>query len=236
MYYKLVFIFILNLALAATLQAEPLTFEQAPMSVLIADEVEFFIDQQNYDSNYPVQYKIKKTDHLLKLKRCKQSLQSEFINPEKKTGNTYIRVKCHDPFWQVSLPVYITVYKDVLALKRPLPQNSIITPDAVHKVKKDVSQLGKGFFEKIQNLQKYRLLRALPADTIITPAYLKKRLMVKSGQIVTIENNSAYISIKMSGKALNNGAIGDTVKVKNLSSGKIIQAEVIKSGLVRAYP
>ncbi len=236
MHHKLFFIFIFNLTFSASLQAEPLKFEQAPMSVLIADEIEFFIDQQNYNSSYPVQYKIKKMDQLVQLKRCDQSLQSEFISPEKKTGSTYIRVKCRDPFWQVSLPVYITVYKDVLALKKPLPQNSIIKPDDVYKIKKDVSLLRKGFFEDTQNLQKFRLKRALPANTILSPAHLKKKLMVKSGQIVTIENNSAYISIKMSGKALNNGSIGDTIKVKNLSSGKIIQAEVIKPGLVRAYP
>jgi flagella basal body P-ring formation protein FlgA len=39
----------------------------------------------------------------------------------------------------------------------------------------------------------------------------------------------------MTGKALNNGGYGDIVKVKNLSSGKIIQATVIQNGMVKVF-
>jgi flagella basal body P-ring formation protein FlgA len=56
---------------------------------------------------------------------------------------------------------------------------------------------------------------------------------VKKGERVTITAALSSINIKMSGKALSNGSIGEMIKVKNISSNKTIEAQVIRPGIVQ---
>ncbi len=44
------------------------------------------------------------------------------------------------------------------------------------------------------------------------------------------------LQVRMKGKALDNGARGDRIRVRNLSSGRQISGEMIASGVIQVTP
>ena len=62
---------------------------------------------------------------------------------------------------------------------------------------------------------------------------MPKASELKKGDVVDIVAESQGLQIRMTGKAINNGAKGQRINVKNLSSNRIIQAIVKNSGLVQ---
>ena len=65
-----------------------------------------------------------------------------------------------------------------------------------------------------------RLLKVLKVN------HLKPDWLVHRNQRIIIEHTIGTISVKMEGIALSNGAKGDRVSVKNISSNKIIEGFV----------
>jgi flagella basal body P-ring formation protein FlgA len=49
---------------------------------------------------------------------------------------------------------------------------------------------------------------------------------VTKGNLVTIEMRNAGMSLSTQGKALEEGSLGDVIRVTNISSNKIIEAKV----------
>ncbi len=61
-------------------------------------------------------------------------------------------------------------------------------------------------------------------------------ILVKRGAIVTIRLETPNMSLTARGKALENGSLGDVIRVMNLQSNKTIQVEVTAENDVRAIP
>jgi flagella basal body P-ring formation protein FlgA len=57
--------------------------------------------------------------------------------------------------------------------------------------------------------------------------------MVMRGQHVTIIAESGGLDLRVKGKALMDGRQGQTIQVKNLSSQKLIYAQVVGTGMVK---
>jgi flagellar basal body P-ring formation protein FlgA len=77
-----------------------------------------------------------------------------------------------------------------------------------------------------------RLRKELPAGTVITSQVLEDQILVQTGEIVNVTAENPRLSIHTSGKALDRGKMGDTVRVKNLTSGKEIYGKVTGSSTV----
>ena len=77
-----------------------------------------------------------------------------------------------------------------------------------------------------------KLRKDLPAGTVITSQVLEEQVMVQSGEIVSVVVDNPRLAIHTSGKALERGRLGDTVRVKNLTSGKEIYGKVTGTSTV----
>jgi flagella basal body P-ring formation protein FlgA len=77
------------------------------------------------------------------------------------------------------------------------------------------------------------LLRSVTAGMLLSTAMLKPAILIKRGEKVIISAESSSLQVKMEGLALQAGAKGELIEVKNLSSRQVIEAEVIAPGLVR---
>ena len=76
------------------------------------------------------------------------------------------------------------------------------------------------------------LQRPLAAGKPFDARFLKPRLLVKRGQEVVLLANTSSLSVRMSGKALADGAKGDLIKVRNTSSQRIVEGIVLENGIV----
>lgn len=75
--------------------------------------------------------------------------------------------------------------------------------------------------------------RVLDAMETVLPDNISAPLAVKKGEYVTLFLTQGGLHLTASGKALENGATGDTVRVVNTSSSRIIEGEVVGAQSIR---
>ncbi|MDC9700721.1 MAG: flagellar basal body P-ring formation chaperone FlgA [Alphaproteobacteria bacterium] len=78
--------------------------------------------------------------------------------------------------------------------------------------------------------------RMLSAGLPLRRTDIEKRKLVKRGNIVTIMFRSPGLMIRTQGQSMNDGSIGDTLKVINNHSRRIIKTTVIGPGVVTVSP
>jgi flagellar basal body P-ring formation protein FlgA len=71
-----------------------------------------------------------------------------------------------------------------------------------------------------------RLRKDTAAGTVMTPQLLEDQILVKNGDVVSIVAENPRLLINANGRALDKGRLGETIRVKNLTSGKEILGKV----------
>lgn len=197
-------------------------------------EAENFLKNKDFSSPYPAQIEIKRISEKIKLKKCISPITFDFANKRKKTGHTLLKASCSSPVnWRINLPVKITVFQDVLVLKQPVIRSQTIDNDDIIVKKMNVSQLTKGYYTHINQLNQLETKRNLKALTVLSPSHLKAKRLIQSGQQVTLQLNYSGIGVKASGTALQSASKGQRIKVRNNSSLKIIEGIVTSNSIVQ---
>lgn len=202
--------------------------------ISIRMQAEDFIQQYPYESPYSPRFEIGYIDNRLRLKTCPEPLQVEFARREKTHGNTAININC--PLaggWKLLLPVRIDLFDDVLVLTQAIHKGQIIDVNLVKHQKQNISRLNNGYYSQKIELVELEARRNIKRGTILTPASLNPRLMVKSGQRVTLILDYKGLQIKSTGQALQSARRGDVIKVRNNQSSRIVEGIVSGEAEVR---
>ena len=187
-----------------------------------------------YTSPYPPRFQLGKLDSRLRLKACPEPLSIEFARRNLVSGNTAILVRCPlASAWKIHLPVTIDVYDDVIVAAKPLLKGQFIDTTAVRFQKHNIASLKNGYYSRDSNLEQLESRRNLAQGTVLTPANLSPRLMVRSGQQVTLVLNYNGMQIRSTGEALQSASLGEVVRVRNSQSLKIVEGVVSGEAQVR---
>jgi flagellar basal body P-ring formation protein FlgA len=81
----------------------------------------------------------------------------------------------------------------------------------------------------------YIFTRDIPADGLLTWHDLARRPLVRRGDLVDVTASEGSLSVTMKGQALENGAQGDQITVRNLDSHKDISALVVSENRVEVH-
>lgn len=175
-----------------------------------------------------------KLDSRLKLDRCDSPLQAFLPEGSRALGKTTVGVKCSDSKpWSLHVPVTISIYSKVLVATRTLQKNEVLTPDDIKLAEHDLSSLAYGYFEDISAGVGLKIKKRALAGDVLTPSMLKKPMIIKRGQKISIVAESGSMEVRMMGEALNNGAVGDRIKVMNVKSRQKLDAIVLSSAEVK---
>lgn len=173
-------------------------------------------------------------DSRLKLKKCNKSLRAFLPKGSREMGKTTVGVKCVGSHpWSLHVPVTISLYKNVVVSSRTLRKGDVITVGDVKLTKHNIADLSYGYFVDTKSGIGMKVKRRAVAGTVLTPSMLKKPLIISRGQKVAILAQSGRMEVRMMGKALNNGAIGDRIKVLNIKSKQKLEAVVTSSSEVK---
>ena len=183
-----------------------------------------------------------KSDPIIKenriFKKCVHELN---IRPIFNNFKTVI-VSCNKPLkWQITIRTNADSTKKIytkkniknisnsiklITLKNNLKKGEVIQKNDL-KFDYKLSSIGKGFFENFDNLIGRKINQNLSRGQIIKTRHLKENFMVAEGQSIIIFSDLHGINVRMQGSALENGHFNEFIKVKNLSSGKIVQGKII---------
>ena len=78
--------------------------------------------------------------------------------------------------------------------------------------------------------------RRLQAGRVVRAALVGPPILVRAKSTVTMEISAPYMSLTARGVAIDEGAAGDVVRVRNLQSGKTVHAVVVGPDRVAAQP
>ncbi|WP_368181311.1 lateral flagellar basal body P-ring formation protein LfgA [Aeromonas sp. R7-5] len=141
-------------------------------------------------------------------------------------------VECTEPAWQLRARVEVTLMLPVWVAARDIPKGHVIAPEDLLEKSLDASRLQRGFTHSSQPLAGSKSLRHLRMGQLVGELDLQQAWAVRAGEGVLIRAGQPGFSATTRGTALSNGAIGEGVRVRNLGSGKEIQAWVVDKGEV----
>ncbi len=107
---------------------------------------------------------------------------------------------------------------------RPVSRGDLLTREDLGL--QTLSRSGGGGFTEIDELVGRRAKKSLRAGLVLHDRHLQPDWMVHAKQSVSVVNNAGGIEVTTAGIALENGRLGDLVKVRNLSSNSILHGFV----------
>ena len=187
-----------------------------------------------FDADAAVDVAVSPLDSRLKLQACTAPLDVFLNTNSRPQGRVTAGVRCAAPKpWTVYVPAAISIYQDVIAAARPLPRGYALTTADLKKVRINISGKRMPYYAQEDQVVGMILRRSIRSGAILLSNQLEQRNLVHRGEQVTLLAETNGLQVRMKGKALSDGAQGDVVQVKNLSSQRIVEGVVTQIGLVQ---
>lgn len=134
--------------------------------------------------------------------------------------------------WKEKVTVRPDVFVPVVMPKSLIERDTVITSDDLQLKKYNISNSRSGLIMQMDEVVGLTSKRALQPGKPLTRAGLVEPLLVKRDQPIMIVAHMAGITASMPGVALKNGRKGDMIKVRNISSQRVISGRVDDDGIV----
>ncbi|WP_297003988.1 flagellar basal body P-ring formation chaperone FlgA [Thalassolituus sp. UBA6592] len=167
-----------------------------------------------------------------RLQDCDSQPLTDLVKPLQ-PGRNGIEIHCPSPYWSRHMAIQLHVYREVAVLAHSTTAGVHLTSADIRYVRHDIGELNKGFFGRNIPLRGLQVKRSLRAGTVLSPDMLDEPLIIGRGDEVDIRVNRPGISVTMKGTAMGRAREGETLRVKNNRSGKIVTATAIAPGLVQ---
>lgn len=172
-------------------------------------------------------------DSRLKLPLCSEPLVISTAKNTLKAGRNSIGVRCNSKKkWAIYTSAIINIYKNVIVLSQPIRRGEFYDESILQSKKKEISTLRSGFFTDTKNIINKQATRNLNIGSVISKSNITEPKLIKRGEKVTINLSSLNFNISVAGIALMDGIKNQNIRIKNIKSKQIIQATVVKQGLV----
>ncbi len=225
---------ILSLLLLALFPLGPAIADEYHPHSDIYQQVKSFLLAQNSGHSENIEVQIGRIDPRLRLKRCAQPLEVFLPQGSRDSGRTIVGVKCAGPkAWTIYVQADVKKSIEVYISTSPISRGTLITESHIQLQLMDSSKLRFGYITDKDKIIGMVAGRRIAADTVITPRMLDAPKLVKRGEKVQIIAEVDGIVVRVEGEALEDGAKGDMIRVRNNSSKKIIEAIVIAPGKVK---
>ncbi|WRE75602.1 flagellar basal body P-ring formation protein FlgA [Helicobacter pylori] len=147
-------------------------------------------------------------------------------NKLKKDGVVFLRLE-NEP--NLRLPVRYSVVGSMQAFKSAsaIKKDENITANNTKKERVLFGALSNPLLEGA--IDKVSAKNFIPPDTLLSADKTQALIIVRKNDIITGVYEEGQISIEISLKALENGALNQIIQAKNLESNKILKAKVLSS-------
>ncbi|ATM96331.1 flagellar basal body P-ring biosynthesis protein FlgA [Yersinia frederiksenii] len=145
-------------------------------------------------------------------------------------GNISLSVRCDGQRRFIQTQVQVSGHYAVAA--RRLPSGAKITPEDIEMKQGRLDTLPPGALLEPHFAQGAVSLRQINAGQPLTRNMLRRLWVIKAGQDVQVLAQGEGFNVNSNGKAMNNGAVQDNVRVR-MASGQIVSGTVAEDGTIR---
>ncbi len=173
---------------------------------------------------------------VVKISDSNPDIKVEFPPNFKFLGNELVRVQILaggvkiKTLWVKS---NIRIYSEIVRSARPILRNEILNDKDLYIDKKLVSHIQKGVFNNTMEITGMRAKRVIKKGAVILDSDIMIPPIIRRGSILNILAQKGLLTVSTKGKALEKGFKGKMMKVENLSSRKVVLAEVVDSKTVK---
>tara|TARA_R100001591_G_scaffold63702_1_gene73397 strand:- start:32656 stop:33420 length:765 start_codon:yes stop_codon:yes gene_type:complete len=173
-------------------------------------------------------------DSRLRLQHCEGGLEAFSNRDITAAGNVTVGVRCHQPVaWTVYLPLQIKVMQPMVVIARPVSANHVLTEQDLRIEQRDIGNLRQGYMANIAAVVGQQAKYSLGMGTVIQKNHLRPLNVVKRGESIVLVASAGTMEVRMQGTAMADAGIGDRVRVRNLSSDRVVEGVVDSPGVVR---
>ncbi len=130
------------------------------------------------------------------------------------------------------VPVDITLFDDVVVTTRRLKRKDVITDGDVVIERRDINLRKDRPFTALKEVVGWRVRRSLADGAVLTQTAIEENPLVLRGEKVTLRYQTANLLLTAIGEAIEDGWKGRPIRVKNLSSKKLITGVPVDDGIV----
>jgi flagella basal body P-ring formation protein FlgA len=174
-------------------------------------------------------------DARLALAPCGHRLET-FAPPGRGAGRTTVGVRCNAPKpWTLYVPVQVDASVATIVLRDAMPRGSVLTAGDMRVELKPASGVFGQPVSSVSSAVGKQLRRDTAAGTALKINMLTDPQAIARGQttqIVSVVNN---IEVVMNGTALSGASAGETIKIRNNTSGKLLEGVVRMDGRVQVH-
>ena len=133
---------------------------------------------------------------------------------------------------QVILRLDVRRYQDVVVAARMLPGKTLLQPGDLKQLRLETGRLPDGFLIDPAKAIGQQLQRPLRSGGILMESMLVKPIIMRRGAAVTLQVRQGEMLVSVAGEALQDGSVGQYIRVRNLVSKRIVTAKVIDEATV----
>lgn len=172
-------------------------------------------------------------DPRLRLADCPVPLSARIWGQTRLPGRATVQVACPAaPGWSVHLPVSVQAKGDVLVAARPLPRGYRVQAGDLRRQTMELGALNGQYLLDDAAALGQALRRSVASGERLTPTLLQAPVLVRRGDPVMMQLQSANFVIHANGRAMGSGSAGERIAVENLGSRRIVQGTVTGDGRV----
>lgn len=198
----------------------------------------------------PKEVMIAPLDERLKIQTCQKPLTLDHPFASKET----VRVRCTEPVWQLYLqisapssslapPVSNSSNSAQIAAQSPrtlvvtrrlLQRGTILQADMLEEVQASAGTADTQLLSQLKDAQQAELTRDIAAGQPLRLSDVRRAVLVKQGQTVMMSiGNSTDFQITVRMEAMQDGRMGEQVKLKNPESGRQVSGVVTGPNMVK---
>ncbi len=181
-----------------------------------------------------VEAQANRLDPRLHLAACADSLESTSPVAGQLRSRLSIGVRCPGAGgWSIYVPVQVHVFAKVVVLTAPAAAGEPLAAGELALEERDVAAISGAYLTRLQDAEGMAARRVLGPGAVLTTSSLQPMTIVHRGQQVGLVAGGSGFTVVTHGEALTDAAVGDQVRVRNLSSHQVVEGQVQEDGRVR---
>ena len=196
----------------------------------------------------PGQVDLAPLDARVQVQQCSQPLQMDLPFASRET----VRVRCTQPPWQLYMRLLTpstsnvgqvdinqsgsreSVTRKTVVTRNLIQRGTLLEAGMLQEVTLPIQGLDPQAVASIQDLLYGELVRDVPAGQVLRSSDIRRAVLVKQGQSVLMsvgQNNGFQITVRV--EALQDGRLGEQIRLKNPDSGRLLTGTVTGPNAVR---
>lgn len=173
-------------------------------------------------------------DPRLRLGSCEFPIAFTIQDPSGLGGNISVNAQCTgSQAWSVHVPAQVAIYQQMPTALRDIARGEQISRAHIVTSLVNISSIRQAFLPDEESIIGKEAKRNIGKGEPFKTALLDSPTAVRRGEMVTLESMAGSIKVSSSGTAMADGRVGQTIRVRNNSSERIISGVVMSQGLVQ---